>query len=466
MAIKAVFFDIDGTLLNDRKNVQKSTRRAITSLKEQGIVVGVATGRGPSFVQPYLENLGLDIAITYNGQYIYTRDKVVATEQLPRALVYRVIRYASEKRRDISLGTASGLIGSGIIGLGTSRFGQWVSSLVPRRMTGTVVRSFKHLIRRLKPQNTKALFTLLREPIYQIVMVATEEDTEKIKAKFPSLQVTRSSPYSADLICQGQSKIKGIETAGSYFGFDLSEVMAFGDSENDLEMLSGVGLGVAMGNADDKIKASADYTTATNNSDGIAKALSHYGLIHLDNEARFDSRDSNFNKVKDFHELMDGETNETPRLYASKEAGHRADFKVEEIVEFLYAASQGDKKTFTQSVLDLHAAVDKAASKVQAKEHPETPLVGEVDALVDLLYLTYGSFVLMGVDPKPFFDTVHEANMGKIFPDGKAHFDPVTHKVLKPDDWEERFAPEPKIKRELDRQLQKALNRSQNRSSK
>lgn len=466
MAIKAVFFDIDGTLLNDRKNVQKSTRRAITSLKEQGIVVGVATGRGPSFVQPYLENLGLDIAITYNGQYIYTRDKVVATEQLPRALVYRVIRYASEKRRDISLGTASGLIGSGIIGLGTSRFGQWVSSLVPRRMTGTVGRIFKHLIRRLKPQNTKALFTLLREPIYQIVMVATEEDTEKIKAKLPSLQVTRSSPYSADLICQGQSKIKGIETAGSYFGFDLSEVMAFGDSENDLEMLSGVGLGVAMGNADDKIKASADYTTATNNSDGIAKALSHYGLIHLDNEARFDSRDANFNKVKDFHELMDGETNETPRLYASKEAGHRADFKVEEIVEFLYAASQGDKKTFTQSVLDLHAAVDKAASKVQAKEHPETPLVGEVDALVDLLYLTYGSFVLMGVDPKPFFDTVHEANMGKIFSDGKAHFDPVTHKVLKPDDWEERFAPEPKIKRELDRQLQKALNRSQNRSSK
>lgn len=49
--------------------------------------------------------------------------------------------------------------------------------------------------------------------------------------------------------------------------------------------------------------------------------------------------------------------------------------------------------------------------------------------------------------------------MGKIFPDGKAHFDPVTHKILKPDDWEERFAPEPAIKRELDRQIQKSLNR-------
>lgn len=97
--------------------------------------------------------------------------------------------------------------------------------------------------------------------------------------------------------------------------------------------------------------------------------------------------------------------------------------------------------------------------KQETKDHPETPLVGEVDALTDLLYLTYGSFVLMGVDPKPLFDTVHEANMGKIFPDGKAHFDPVTHKILKPDDWEEHFAPEPSIRRELDSQIQKSLNR-------
>ena len=53
----------------------------------------------------------------------------------------------------------------------------------------------------------------------------------------------------------------------------------------------------------------------------------------------------------------------------------------------------------------------------------------------------------MGVDPERIFDIVHQANMGKIFPDGKAHFDPVTHKILKPDDWEEKYAPEPAIKR-------------------
>lgn len=125
----------------------------------------------------------------------------------------------------------------------------------------------------------------------------------------------------------------------------------------------------------------------------------------------------------------------------------------------MYAASQGNQKVFDQSIRNLHLAIDKARDKVISKDHPETPLVGEVDALTDLLYLTYGSFVLMGVDPKPLFDTVHEANMGKIFPDGKAHFDPVTHKILKPDDWEEHFAPEPSIRRELDSQIQKSLNR-------
>ncbi|HGA0594698.1 TPA: HAD-IIB family hydrolase [Streptococcus agalactiae] len=459
MAIKAVFFDIDGTLLNDRKNVQKSTIKAIRNLKDQGILVGLATGRGPSFVQPFLENLGLDFAVTYNGQYIYSRSEIIYTNQLSKTTVYRLIRYAGARRREISLGTASGLLGSGIIGLGTSRLGQIVSSLVPRKWAKAIERSFKHFIRRIKPQNIDSLMIILREPIYQVVLVATEGESERIQKQFPRVKLTRSSPYSMDVISEEQSKVKGIERVGQRYGFDLSEVIAFGDSDNDIEMLSQVGIGVAMGNASQQVKENARYTTADNNDDGISKALAHYGLIQFEIEKTFSSRDENFNKVKSFHLLMDGETIETPRLYDSKEAGFRSDFKVEEIVEFLYAASQGNQKVFDQSIRNLHLAIDKASDKVISKDHPETPLVGEVDALTDLLYLTYGSFVLMGVDPKPLFDTVHEANMGKIFPDGKAHFDPVTHKILKPDDWEEHFAPEPSIRRELDSQIQKSLNR-------
>ena len=231
-------------------------------------------------------------------------------------------------------------------------------------------------------------------------------------------------------------------------------------------MLNQVGIGVAMGNAKPLVKAGAHYTTADNNSDGIAKALFHYGLIHLEESEHFNSRDDNFNKVKDFHQLMDGQTEEIPRPYEMTEAGHRSAFKLEEIVEFLYATADGNQEAFEGAVQDLHAALDKAVDKVRGKELSHSVLVEQADALADMLYFTYGSFVLMGVDPKPLFDTVHEANMGKIFPDGKAHFDPVSHKILKPADWESKFAPEPAIKRELDRQIRRAKQNLAQRESK
>ena len=104
--------------------------------------------------------------------------------------------------------------------------------------------------------------------------------------------------------------------------------------------------------------------------------------------------------------------------------------------------------------------MDKAVLKVKRKAKDEAPLIGEVDALIDLLYFTYGSLVLAGVDPYDIFNFVHAANMGKIFPDGQPHFDPETHKILKPDDWEEKYAPEGKIERELERQKRIALRKA------
>lgn len=459
MAIKAVFFDIDGTLLNDRKNVQKSTEKAILNLKKKGILVGLATGRGPGFAEPFLENFGLDFAVCYNGQYIFTRDKVLYENSLSKALLYRLIHYAYVKRREISFGTASGLVGSRIIHMGTSRIGQFISVLVPSRFAKTVQRTFKHIIRRLKPQNYKALKTIVKEPIYQVILIAAKEDTEKIQTKFPDIKITRSSPYSADLITKGQSKIKGIERVGNIFDFELNEVMAFGDSDNDIEMLSGVGVGVAMGNADANVKSIAHHVTDTNNNDGIAKALAHYGLITFGPKISFESKDNNFNKVRAFHHKMDGKTQNTPKLFTTTEASNRANFKIEELVEFIYATSAGNQEIFEDMISSLHSAIDQSVTKIQSKDHNETPLVGQVDALIDLLYFIYGSFALTGLDPEPFFDIVHEANMGKIFPDGKAHFDPLTHKILKPKDWEERFSPEEAINREINRQMQKSLQR-------
>lgn len=165
----------------------------------------------------------------------------------------------------------------------------------------------------------------------------------------------------------------------------------------------------------------------------------------------FQSKDNNFNKVKDFHILMDGQTQEIPQEYDGETALHRVGFKLEELVEFLHAASESEED-FRVRIVRLHQQLDKAVEKVCSKRPASVSIRDQADALLDILYFTYGSFVLMGVDPEPIFHLVHKANMGKIFPDGRAHFDPITHKILKPNDWEKHFAPEAAIQAELEQQ--------------
>ena len=94
MEIKAVFFDIDGTLVNDSRMVLKSTEKAIRALKEQGIFVGLATGRGPFFVRPFIERYDFDFAVTYNGQYIFTKDKILSASPIDKKNLHDLIDYA------------------------------------------------------------------------------------------------------------------------------------------------------------------------------------------------------------------------------------------------------------------------------------------------------------------------------------------------------------------------------------
>ncbi|MBG9367234.1 Cof-type HAD-IIB family hydrolase [Streptococcus sp. NLN64] len=450
MDIKAVFFDIDGTLVNDSRQVLKSTKKAIASLKKQGIMVGLATGRGPFFVQEFMEELNLDFAVTYNGQYIFSPNGLLYAQTLSKKEVVDVLAYAKENGKEIALGRADGMLGSRIMSFGMSSLTQGLHRFIPGKLSGLVSQSFNKVVSRFVPQDYKELEAIAREPIYQILMLATSKEGKEVAEHFPHLKFTRSSPYASDIISPGMSKLEGIRILGKEFGFDLDQVMAFGDSDNDFEMLSGVGLSIAMGNGSSRIKKVAQHTTSSNTEDGIHEALSYFGF--LGNEPIFVSQDTSFNKVKQFHGLMDQRTQEAPRAWTCQDAGHRAAFTIEELVEFVHAASSSSEE-FEETVSKLHQALDQAKEKVTAKEGgPQVDLVKQADALVDLLYFTYGHFVLMGVDPAPIFDLVHQANMGKIFPDGKAHFDPQTHKILKPEDWEENYAPEPGIKKELQRQ--------------
>ena len=462
MEVKAVFFDIDGTLVNDRKSVLKSTKEAIKIVKDQGVLVGVATGRGPFFVKDLMDDLDLDFAVTYNGQYIFNKERVLFASPIDKRSLRQVIAYAKENRKEIAMGTRQDVIGSRIMSFGLSPLSQLVSRFVPKFLTRTVSHSFNRMVSKALPQKEADLLDLINQPIYQVLMLMTPEESNQAASEFEYLKFTRSNPFAADIINQGNSKLEGIRRVGKEYGFDLNQVMAFGDSDNDLEMLAGVGMSVAMGNGSSSVKEVAKHITTSNQEDGIHKALEHFGV--LASEKVFVSRDYHFNKVKAFHHMMDERTQEEPKAWDLEGATHRADFKIEELVEFVRASSNSDED-FQAAVAEMHRALDKAATKVSKNIPAKQDLIGQVDALIDTLYFTYGSFVLMGVDPERIFEIVHQANMGKIFPDGKAHFDPVTHKILKPDDWEEKYAPEPAIKKEIERQI-KAYERHKERENK
>lgn len=162
-----------------------------------------------------------------------------------------------------------------------------------------------------------------------------------------------------------------------------------------------------------------------------------------------------FEMTEAFHRLFDPTIPDEPTAFNKEKTLHRAAFKVEELVEFVYSVSEGNLADFEDAVENLHQAMDQAKEKVILKKLDGVavdPLVEQVDALSDLLYFTYGSFSLLGVNPEPIMEIIHQANMGKLFPDGQPHYHPVTHKVMKPDNWERDFAPEGKIKAEIQRQ--------------
>ena len=279
LTIKAVFLDIDGTLLTDKRSVSQSTIQVINTLKKKGIIVGLATGRGPRFVLQYMASLSLDLAIVYNGQYIISRDQTLFDNPLSPDAIEGLVNYAQKNKLDLSFGTAAGVSGSGIMNAGSGQLGYRISRMVPDALVDAIIFIFNRLVRWVRPQKKNEWSSLFQQPIYQMMMIVSEAETKKLAAEFPQLSITRSSPYSVDIISRGMSKLKGIEKAGEYYGFTTDQVMAFGDSTNDVEMLAGVRFSVAMGNGSKKVKDVASYVTASNNEDGIYQAALHFGLM-------------------------------------------------------------------------------------------------------------------------------------------------------------------------------------------
>ena len=158
--------------------------------------------------------------------------------------------------------------------------------------------------------------------------------------------------------------------------------------------------------------------------------------------------------VHDFHKAFNHPISEKPTPLTVERGTDRAVWTGEEaLVEFIHQSSSNEEE-FLQAYNGLLNGLEKAKQKSLGLEYPKTDLekiVGQSDALTDALYFIFGSFVEMGVKPFNLFRIVQEANMGKLH-NGVPKYREGDGKIMKPENWERDFAPEPKLTAEIERQ--------------
>lgn len=274
--IKAVFFDIDGTLLTSKGTLSPLTIQGIKDLRKNGIKCFIASGRGPMSIDSLVGELDLDGYVLFNGQLVFSHDKGIYQNPFPTDTVKDLAIYGDLEDKQMIFGGRKTFYGSESMKIGQKK---WINALTHVVSKSTM---FKIADKGANLYPSADLFIdlpIFDQPIYQVVMKSPLEEQATLEKEFPTCTITRSNPFSVDIIPKGGSKLKGIEKMVEYFGIELSETMAFGDNFNDVEMLRGVGLGIAMGNSPEQVKVLADEVAGSNDEDGIYYMLAKQHLI-------------------------------------------------------------------------------------------------------------------------------------------------------------------------------------------
>lgn len=161
--------------------------------------------------------------------------------------------------------------------------------------------------------------------------------------------------------------------------------------------------------------------------------------------------------VREFHKAFGHPVADKPTALPKEVALNRNVWTGEELVELLYATANGNGEEFEKLYELFKQGLDKAFNKIKEEKKPVNDvLTAQADALTDQLYFIFGSFVQMGVKPFNLFKIVQRANMGKLWEDGKPRYRKSDGKIIKPEGWEEKFAPEPRLKAEIERQIRQS----------
>lgn len=264
MDIKLIALDLDDTLLDHSNQISPRTREVIRQAADQGVAVTVATGRMYSSALQFAQQLALNIPlITYNGALVKNAlsGEVLVHKPLAEDTARQVLALFKERGWYVQVYLDDTLYVAE----------RNEKALYYEQLTG--IRSVPVGDRLYTMGGTPTKLLALSEP-GEIKII-----NETVAAVFgDTLYTAVSKPNYLEMANPSVNKGKALAFLAGRLGITRQQVMAVGDSVNDLDMLEYAGLGVAMGNASERIKAVADAVTESNDADGVAEAILKYVL--------------------------------------------------------------------------------------------------------------------------------------------------------------------------------------------
>ena len=255
--VKTIFFDVDGTLVSHTlKAVPESARVALDRLSQKGILRVLATGRHMGELEQLpIRDIPFDGYVTLTGQLtLDAQGEVIFGSPITGEDKEALIRLFTENTIPLSL-------------------------VEKDRMYINFVDSFVENAQHAISSPVPEVGEYTGAEIYQAVAYLDEEGERALSKLLPGCKATRWDRYGIDIYSAAGGKTIGIREFLKAKGIAREETMAFGDGENDMDMLQFAGVGVAMGNAPENVKEIADYVTDSVDEDGIWKALREFKMI-------------------------------------------------------------------------------------------------------------------------------------------------------------------------------------------